>query len=100
MPIILTSLNTNFLFFSLQKDNFVKLIKGAFSACKRIQPVPDNTLNFLMSCLNIVPERRPAVQQLRNHKIFGGTWKYNDDQVNIWKRKGEFFFFGAYYWCS
>lgn len=81
----------NFLF-SLQKDNFVKLIEGAFPACKRIHRITDDVLNFLMSCLNIAPEKRTSIQQLQDHKIFGGKWQYTDDQVNIWKSKSECFF--------
>lgn len=67
-------------------------MEGAFPACKGIPRVADDALDFLISCLNIVPIKRPSVQQLKDHRIFGGGWKYTDDLVNIWNKKGEFFF--------
>lgn len=76
---------------SFQKENFVKLIEDAFPASKGINPIADDILNFVISCLNIVPEKRPTIQQLKGHKLLGGTWQYTDHQNDIWKSKSEFF---------
>lgn len=69
----------------------------AFPSCKRIQKVADLAMDFIISCLNIVPDKRPSVQQLKDHKIFGGTFKYTDEPVNIWKNKGEVIYLFIYF---
>lgn len=67
-------------------------MKEAFPVCKSNDKTPNDILNFITGCLNIIPEYRPTVQQLQDHKLFGGTWQYTNTKFDIWKNKGEVFF--------
>lgn len=68
----------------------------AFPVCKINHAIAEDVLNFITCCLNIVPEKRPSVQKLQEHKLFGGTWQYTYSQVDIWKNKGEAIFFSVF----
>lgn len=64
-----------------------------FPACDKNHPSANDVLNFITGCLNIVPGKRPDVQHLQDHKLFGGTWQYTDGEADIWKNKGNICFF-------
>lgn len=89
---LITYFHNNVLLY-FQKKNFVKFMKDTFPACKINNQTVDDVLDFITGCLNIVPGKRPTVQELQDHKIFGGTWQDTNGQVDIWKNKSEGFFF-------
>ena len=67
-------------------------MEEAFPNSRKIHEKIDDILNFITSCLRIVPKHRPSIRQLQKHKFAGGAWKkeFSEIEVNIRNKRKEF----------
>lgn len=76
----------------LQGKNFEVLVQRSSPKHKISRKRMTYVKNFIISCLNPNPEARPSIFDLLNHKLFGGSYEYvNQNPLeDIWNEYSKF----------
>lgn len=76
---------------NLQKDRFAVFMCSAFPNSHDIDENAGKVISFIKFCLIVVPEKRPSINVLQQHEVFGGSFKKVDmeNEEDIWNNRAD-----------
>ena len=64
-------------------------MKATFPKAKVSSEIIKNVRDFVSGCIRLNPKDRPTIDEVLEHKIFGGPKLFPRKKNDIWKEKGE-----------
>ena len=73
-----------------QMKNFKSLVKKNFEKSKVTNETIQIMRDFVIGCMRLNPQDRPDIDEVLQHRLFGGPDLFLTKANDVWTRKGEF----------
>lgn len=72
-----------------QIKKFKHLVKTAFPHTEMKKQTVENMRDFVRGCISLNPKDRPSIDEVLQHKVFGGPKLFPQKKNDVWINKGE-----------